>query len=438
MQLDPLNVEQARPVLTTGAASRFKKRPASARPVLESRPDQFLPRAPLAPRKLGAASPRSTGGAPSTNGSTGETLETITLASDTPPTSTMRLPPHRRPRSAVPVKLMGGAVESRSTSPRAQLVAPGSPRSINTDAKYGQPMYMSDKVAGLAGDRSAAEQLQYELGMTAQMLRHAHLELAAEREGACDAREAAQKALRASQIAREEADQVAQQWRAMEEQLARQMFAQRKRLEGELETIERERAEKGRTDAAARREKEAILERNRELEAAHAKARREADRLSGELQEARGRLQEQDVESRQQLELEREKRVNHLAQLGVRRIMQMGLAMGWNAWLDVYLSRKRCLQLLAASSARLMKPKLTACYRLWHDEWDANAKKTTAVTAMRASRELQEARKAKAEAEAQLSRVQADLRAAHQVRRPRAGAGTSESFREGDGRGSCG
>ena len=105
----------------------------------------------------------------------------------------------------------------------------------------------------------------------------------------------------------------------------------------------------------------------------------------------------------------------HLAQLGMRRIMQMGLAMGFNAWLDVFLARKRCLQLLAASGARLMKPKLTACFRLWHDDWDANAKKTTAMTAVRASRELQEARKAKADAEAQLARVQADLRTAHQV-----------------------
>eukprot|EP00966_Prymnesium_polylepis_P047402 1097240-Prymnesium_polylepis.1 len=43
--------------------------------------------------------------------------------------------------------------------------------------------------------------------------------------------------------------------------------------------------------------------------------------------------------------------------------------MGWNAWLDVYLGQKRQKQLLAASGARLAKPKLAACYRMWHDEW---------------------------------------------------------------------
>eukprot|EP00966_Prymnesium_polylepis_P027680 640059-Prymnesium_polylepis.1 len=52
----------------------------------------------------------------------------------------------------------------------------------------------------------------------------------------------------------------------------------------------------------------------------------------------------------------------------------MGLTLGWNAWLDEYLGRKRTMQLLAASGARMMKPKLVACYRLWHDEWDAAEK----------------------------------------------------------------
>eukprot|EP00966_Prymnesium_polylepis_P186653 4326494-Prymnesium_polylepis.1 len=73
------------------------------------------------------------------------------------------------------------------------------------------------------------------------------------------------------------------------------------------------------------------------------------------------------------------------------------------------------MQLLVGSGARLMKPKLVACYRLWHDDWDANTKKTTAITVVRAGRELHEAQKAKVDVEAQLAAMQAELRAAKQA-----------------------
>eukprot|EP00966_Prymnesium_polylepis_P029995 697222-Prymnesium_polylepis.1 len=56
----------------------------------------------------------------------------------------------------------------------------------------------------------------------------------------------------------------------------------------------------------------------------------------------------------------------------------MGLTVGWNAWLDEYLGRKRTMQLLAGSGVRMMKPKLVACYRLWHDDWDAAQKAAAA------------------------------------------------------------
>ena len=43
-----------------------------------------------------------------------------------------------------------------------------------------------------------------------------------------------------------------------------------------------------------------------------------------------------EAEMQAKLEAEREKRVQHLQQIGVRRIAQMGLAKGWTAWHDNY------------------------------------------------------------------------------------------------------
>ena len=53
-----------------------------------------------------------------------------------------------------------------------------------------------------------------------------------------------------------------------------------------------------------------------------------------------------------ELEAEREKRVEHLAQVGVRRIMQKALALGWQAWLDQWLFGKRQRQMLARAARR--------------------------------------------------------------------------------------
>ena len=41
------------------------------------------------------------------------------------------------------------------------------------------------------------------------------------------------------------------------------------------------------------------------------------------------------------LEQEKEKRVAHLQQLGVKRLMQQGLARGWTAWYDMYSEEQR-------------------------------------------------------------------------------------------------
>lgn len=43
---------------------------------------------------------------------------------------------------------------------------------------------------------------------------------------------------------------------------------------------------------------------------------------------------------------ERAKRVDHLANIGMRRLFQQELARGWSAWLDAYSEHKHRLQLM--------------------------------------------------------------------------------------------
>eukprot|EP00966_Prymnesium_polylepis_P098204 2274577-Prymnesium_polylepis.1 len=52
----------------------------------------------------------------------------------------------------------------------------------------------------------------------------------------------------------------------------------------------------------------------------------------------------------------------------------MELAKGWSRWLEAYLGYARCRQLLAQSAARLARPKLTACFKFWHHDWEAEEK----------------------------------------------------------------
>ena len=72
-----------------------------------------------------------------------------------------------------------------------------------------------------------------------------------------------------------------------------------------------------------------------------------------------------------ELEAERDRRVQHLQQLGVKRLMQQGLARGWSAWYDLYEEHVRKRNLLKAAGARLSRPKLVAMFMHWQKDWDA-------------------------------------------------------------------
>ena len=70
------------------------------------------------------------------------------------------------------------------------------------------------------------------------------------------------------------------------------------------------------------------------------------------------------------LDIEREKRVQHLQAVAARRICQIAISSCWNAWLDNYLEFVRQRGLLRGAGARLTKPKLTACFKHWLHDWE--------------------------------------------------------------------
>ena len=73
----------------------------------------------------------------------------------------------------------------------------------------------------------------------------------------------------------------------------------------------------------------------------------------------------------EELALERERRVEHLQQLGLKRLRNMSLARGWSAWHDKWTEHAHKLRLMKNASSMLLKPKLVAAYGSWRREWES-------------------------------------------------------------------
>ena len=63
---------------------------------------------------------------------------------------------------------------------------------------------------------------------------------------------------------------------------------------------------------------------------------------------------------------EKEKRVQHLSQIGLKRMMNHK-PMGWSGWREMYLTTTRKKMLLMAAGARPTKPKLVHAFALQRD-----------------------------------------------------------------------
>ena len=107
------------------------------------------------------------------------------------------------------------------------------------------------------------------------------------------------------------------------------------------------------------------------------------------------------------LEREREKRVEHLQRVAARRLGQLGLARGWSGWLAQHEEQQRVMQLLKHAGGRLMRPKLTASFVEWRDDWreEQLARERAAATAAHEQKLLAQ----RAELDAQLAQVREEL-----------------------------
>jgi phospholipase/lecithinase/hemolysin len=152
-----------------------------------------------------------------------------------------------------------------------------------------------------------------------------------------------------------------------------------------------------------------LREINQTLQAELAQARKA-------MLEGSGREEEMKRLAELELEKEREKRVQHLQQLGVRRLVNMGLARGWSAWADAYYGQQRKKQLLAAAGNRLRRPKLVASFVHWHNDWETDVTAKQMLTLeQRQKAELQERTQMEAEMAQEMQKLRAELAAARKA-----------------------
>ena len=66
---------------------------------------------------------------------------------------------------------------------------------------------------------------------------------------------------------------------------------------------------------------------------------------------------------------DKEARIEHLTQMAARRMGKKELAMGFEGWAEMALEVTRRRRLLQQAGARLVRPKLAACYSHWRMDW---------------------------------------------------------------------
>ena len=120
------------------------------------------------------------------------------------------------------------------------------------------------------------------------------------------------------------------------------------------------------------------------------------------------------------LEEEKEKRVQHLGTIGVKRMMNQKLSMGWSAWFEMYQDYLYKKRLLKNAGNRLAKPRMVQAFIHWQEDWDAliaareakRAKMTEAERVADAARERREGEEAKNK---ELQQLRAELAAAREA-----------------------
>jgi hypothetical protein len=265
------------------------------------------------------------------------------------PARSPRAPPSRsRPQSGASPRARMAATASTQVggaSPRPASAAPTyhllhSPISSSGLRIKSVPMSYGDGVdrrltAGAKGDpalhrgdKTPAEQLQYELKMTGGLLRDAYKHLNSERVEVALAKAAEEKAKEAARQRRSEADEARREHEASEREFAAQMASQRRELNAEMEALradgDAKLAEEKAKNAELRAKAEEVRELQRQLEAVERAAeKREAEaaaeyerRLAAEGKKLAAETARQTAAA---LETEKEKRVKHIGEMGRKR-----------------------------------------------------------------------------------------------------------------------
>ena len=77
--------------------------------------------------------------------------------------------------------------------------------------------------------------------------------------------------------------------------------------------------------------------------------------------------------------------MQHLGQLGIKRMMNHKLSLGWSAWIEMYENCVRQRNMLKAAASRLTKPKLVAGFKHWQQDWTATMAAAEALAAEEAA-----------------------------------------------------
>ena len=101
---------------------------------------------------------------------------------------------------------------------------------------------------------------------------------------------------------------------------------------------------------------------------------------------------------------EREARIEHLTEMAAKRMGKKELAMGWQAWSDVYWGRVRTQRMLEQVFVRLQRPKLVSSYVHWRQSWQLDLSETSKLTVQE---QLMQEKQKRREAESSLDKVNA-------------------------------
>ncbi len=146
-----------------------------------------------------------------------------------------------------------------------------------------------------------------------------------------------------------------------------------------------------------------------------ARTRTEAATLATRLSELDGGAAAREAALQRELEEERDRRVEGLKAVAIRRIVLKDLARGWSGWAEVYSAGVHQRNLLKKAGARLTRPKLIATYQHWRRGWEEAEAASLRRSALAAELRVTELGSSHGALEAECERLRHELAAAREA-----------------------